>query len=178
MVRGLSLAADREVSSFYKVHLFRLWFRHPVWNERVWIFVFHQAPQVKTKWNTRNKRTLPLSPLFPLCYRVKAAASNQSLVLSAVPGLSLQAGSARLSAAHCPLLPPTQYLQQSEGGGSEPGRRTHRIRGKLVFVFSRWCFPCSSWKGTFLMAITYKPKLQWFISNLFKTLSPLFQAVQ
>jgi len=79
--------------------------------------------------------------------------SNQIFLLSAVPWLSLQTGSAGLPAAHCPLLPPTQYLQQSESRSSEPGRRTYCIRGKLVFIFRHLYFPYSTWKGPFLMAI-------------------------
>lgn len=54
-----------------------------------------------------------------------------SLSLVTVPRLHLQAGPAGLPAAHRPVLPPAQHLQQSQGRGAEPGGRAGRLWGKF-----------------------------------------------
>ena len=59
------------------------------------------------------------------------------LLFLSVPGLHLQAGSAGLPAAHRPLLPPAQHLQQGQGGGAEPGRRARRVRGEFNNLITR-----------------------------------------
>ena len=49
--------------------------------------------------------------------------------LPAVPRLGVQTGPAGLPAAHRPVLPPAQHLQQSEGRSAEPRRGARRVWG-------------------------------------------------
>lgn len=110
----------------------------PHTSANIWWWHTLSHPAGGTNFIFSNHPVDNFTPSSHICSAYSKVKPLPCLQSSLVPRLSLQTGLVGLPPENRPLLPPTQHLQQGQGWGSEPRRRTHRFRGTFRFMYLYW----------------------------------------